>query len=46
VAGGRLRTCGPPGEVLTGELLTEVDHREVEVMAHPRTGTPLVLPVR
>ena len=46
VADGRLRACGPPGEVLTGDLLTEVYHREVEVMAHPRTGSPLVLPVR
>jgi iron complex transport system ATP-binding protein len=46
VAGGRLRACGPPTEVLTAGLLTEVYHREVEVMAHPRTGSPLVLPVR
>ena len=46
LADGRLRACGPPGEVLTADLLTEVDHREVEVMAHPRTGTRLVLPVR
>jgi iron complex transport system ATP-binding protein len=46
VADGRLRACGPPAEVLTGELLTEVYHREVEVVAHPRTGGPLVLPVR
>jgi iron complex transport system ATP-binding protein len=46
VAGGRLRACGPPGEVLTSELLSEVYHRAVEVMTHPRSGTPLVLPVR
>ena len=46
VADGRLRAGGPPGEVLTGDLLTEVYQREVEVMAHPRTGSPLVLPVR
>jgi iron complex transport system ATP-binding protein len=32
--------------VLTSELLTEVYQREVEVLAHPRSGTPLVLPVR
>ncbi|RZS44606.1 iron complex transport system ATP-binding protein [Herbihabitans rhizosphaerae] len=46
VADGRVRACGPPSTVLTSELLTEVYHREVEVMAHPRSGTPLVLPVR
>lgn len=46
VAGGRLRACGPPTSVLTSELLTEVYQREVEVLAHPRSGTPLVLPVR
>lgn len=46
VADGRLRACGPPAEVLTAELLTDVYQREVEVMAHPRTGSPLVLPVR
>jgi iron complex transport system ATP-binding protein len=46
VADGRLRACGPPVEVLTSELLTEVYQREVEVLAHPRSGRPLVLPVR
>jgi iron complex transport system ATP-binding protein len=46
VAGGRLRACGPPASVLTSELLTEVYQREVEVLAHPRSGAPLVLPVR
>jgi len=46
VAGGRLRACGPPATVLTSELLTEVYQREVEVLAHPRSGAPLVLPVR
>lgn len=45
-ADGRLVACGPPAEVLTAELLTGVYHREVEVVAHPRTGAPLVLPVR
>jgi iron complex transport system ATP-binding protein len=46
VAGGWLRACGPPASVLTSELLTEVYQREVEVLAHPRSGAPLVLPVR
>ncbi len=46
VADGRVAACGPPAEVLTGELLSEVYQRTVEVFAHPRSGTPLVLPVR
>ncbi|TDV38668.1 heme ABC transporter ATP-binding protein [Actinophytocola oryzae] len=46
VAAGELRACGPPSVVLTSALLTEVYQREVEVLEHPRTGTPLVLPVR
>lgn len=46
VADGRLAACGPPAEVLTAELLSEVYQRTVEVFAHPRSGTPLVLPVR
>jgi iron complex transport system ATP-binding protein len=46
VADGRLRACGPPSEVLTAGLLTEVYQREVEVLAHPSSGKPLVLPVR
>jgi heme transport system ATP-binding protein len=46
VAGGRLRACGSPAAVLTSELLTDVYQRDVEVLPHPRDGTPLVLPVR
>jgi iron complex transport system ATP-binding protein len=46
IAGGRLRACGPPVKVLTSGLLTEVYQREVEVLAHPRTGPPLVVAVR
>jgi iron complex transport system ATP-binding protein len=46
IAGGRLRACGPPASVLTAELLSEVYQREVEVLAHPRSGAPMVLPVR
>jgi iron complex transport system ATP-binding protein len=46
VADGRLRACGSPESVLTSELLSEVYQREVEVLAHPRSGAPLVLPVR
>jgi iron complex transport system ATP-binding protein len=34
-----------PADVLTSELPSEVYRREEEVLAHPRSGTPLVLPV-
>lgn len=46
LAGGELAATGAPAEVLTGELLTTVYRHEVEVLAHPRTGAPLVLPRR
>ncbi|MCT2586761.1 heme ABC transporter ATP-binding protein [Actinophytocola sp. S1-96] len=44
IADGRLVACGEPRSVLTPDLLTEVYHREIEVVPHPRTGAPLVLP--
>ncbi|GAA3081375.1 heme ABC transporter ATP-binding protein [Streptomyces rectiviolaceus] len=44
--GGELAAEGPPGEVFTGELLSEVYRQPVEVFPHPRTGAPLVAPVR
>ena len=37
---------GPVAEVLRAPLLSEVHRHPVEVLAHPRTGSPLVLPVR
>lgn len=37
---------GPPARVFTGDLLTEVYRQPVEVFPHPRTGAPLVAPVR
>jgi iron complex transport system ATP-binding protein len=37
---------GPPPEVLTGPALTEIYNHPVEVLPHPRTGTPLILPQR
>ncbi|WP_223256292.1 heme ABC transporter ATP-binding protein [Micromonospora endophytica] len=46
LAGGRLVADGRPGEVLTGDRLSEVYQHEVEVLPHPRTGVPLVVPVR
>ncbi|WP_067460338.1 heme ABC transporter ATP-binding protein [Actinomadura macra] len=43
---GRLAACGPPDEVLTAPLLTDVYRHDIEVVPHPRTGRPLILPLR
>ncbi len=44
--GGRLAAAGAPAEVFGAELLSRVYRQPVEVLPHPRTGIPLVLPVR
>nr|WP_242614637.1 heme ABC transporter ATP-binding protein [Actinomadura roseirufa] len=46
LAGGRLAACGPPDEVLTAPLLTEVYRHDIEVFPHPRTARPVILPHR
>lgn len=43
---GRVRAHGRPDAVLTPELLSEVYEHPIEIVPHPRTGRPLVLPVR
>jgi len=43
---GRLAACGSPREILTPDLLTRVYQHPVEVIDHPVTGAPLVLPLR
>lgn len=43
---GRVTADGPPADVLSADLLTEVYRQPVEVIPHPATGGPLVLPVR
>ncbi|WP_405761868.1 heme ABC transporter ATP-binding protein [Streptomyces sp. NBC_00045] len=43
---GRIAADGPPGEVFGDELLSRVYRQPVEVLPHPRTRVPLVLPVR
>ncbi|MFG2991357.1 heme ABC transporter ATP-binding protein [Streptomyces sp. NPDC048257] len=43
---GRIAVAGPPAEVFDGELLSRVYRQPVEVLPHPRTGAPLVIPVR
>jgi iron complex transport system ATP-binding protein len=46
LAAGTVTACGPPPDVLTAPLLTEVYTHPVEVLPHPRTGAPLILPLR
>jgi iron complex transport system ATP-binding protein len=46
VAGGRIAADGAAAEVLTGPRLTDVYGHPIEVLPHPRTGAPLVLPER
>lgn len=41
--GGRVAATGSPRDVLEAELLTRVYRHPVEVVAHPRTGDPIVL---
>jgi iron complex transport system ATP-binding protein len=43
---GRVAADGPPAEVLSERLLTEVYDQPVEVLPHPRTGALLVTPRR
>jgi iron complex transport system ATP-binding protein len=43
---GRVVADGPPAEVFTGGLLSEVYRQPVEVFPHPRTGAVLVTPER
>ncbi|MEV5598447.1 heme ABC transporter ATP-binding protein [Streptomyces sp. NPDC052496] len=44
--GGRTAAQGPPAEVFGAELLSRVYRQPVEVIGHPRTGVPLVMPWR
>ncbi|MEU0038989.1 heme ABC transporter ATP-binding protein [Streptomyces sp. NPDC006333] len=46
LSAGRVAADGPPAEVFTGELLSDVYRQPVEVLAHPRTGAVLVAPRR
>lgn len=46
LSGGSIVADGVPQEVMTSELLSEVYHHEIEVLEHPRTGEPLIVPVR
>ncbi|MFK0253199.1 heme ABC transporter ATP-binding protein [Streptomyces sp. NPDC090445] len=44
--GGRIAADGPPAEVLRADLIGRVYRQPVEVLPHPQSGIPLVLPVR
>ncbi|WP_348652372.1 heme ABC transporter ATP-binding protein [Streptomyces sp. Isolate_45] len=43
---GRIAADGVPSEVFRDELLSRVYRQPVEVFPHPRTGAPLVVPLR
>ncbi|MFF2083457.1 heme ABC transporter ATP-binding protein [Nocardia sp. NPDC058176] len=43
---GRVAADGPPRDVLTHELLTDIYRHPVDVFDHPTTGAQLVLPER
>lgn len=46
LSGGRVCAEGPPEQVLTSELLSEVYECPIEVVRHPRTDQLLVVPLR
>ncbi len=46
LSGGRVVADGPPVEVLDETLLSAVYHHPIEVIPHPRTGVPMVMPRR
>jgi iron complex transport system ATP-binding protein len=43
---GRVRAVGPPAEVLTAELVSEVYQHPVSVLTAPEGGELLIVPVR
>ncbi|MCE7081299.1 heme ABC transporter ATP-binding protein [Streptomyces sp. ST2-7A] len=43
---GRIAADGPPAEVLTEELIGRVYRHPVDVLRHPDTDVPLIVPVR
>lgn len=46
ISNGSIEAVGLPNDVLNEDVLTRVYRHPVEVFAHPRTGNPVVLPVR
>jgi iron complex transport system ATP-binding protein len=43
LAGGRLAASGPPGDVITAEMVEAVYGADVLVIGHPENGTPQLL---
>ena len=43
---GRIVAAGPPETVVTDEIVQRVYGRAVSVIAHPRTGAPVIVPAR
>ncbi|GHF80984.1 ABC transporter [Streptomyces thermodiastaticus] len=41
---GKVIAQGPPGDIVTAELVEEVFHLRCQVIEDPETGTPLVVP--
>lgn len=46
LSGGTVRAQGPPAQVMTAELLSEVYETQIEVLTNPRNGSLLVVPLR
>lgn len=46
MSAGQIAAAGPPVEVLTPELLSDVYQHPIEVIRHPRTGALVILPRR
>lgn len=46
LAEGRLAASGTPQEVLTADRISSTYHKDVEIISNPRTGAPIVVPVR
>ena len=44
--GGAVVAAGPPAEVMTSEILSEVYAHPIHVVTHPVTGRPVVIPSR
>ncbi|WP_307852584.1 heme ABC transporter ATP-binding protein [Glaciihabitans sp. dw_435] len=43
---GRVVAAGPPADVMTSEILSRVYAHAIDVVEHPTTGHPLVIPAR
>ncbi|MFD5424570.1 heme ABC transporter ATP-binding protein [Streptomyces sp. NPDC127084] len=44
--GGRVAAAGPPERVLSAELVGDVYRQPVDVLRHPATGAPVIVPKR